>query len=250
MPNLLYGLCLSDTQPRLAQSWARRCVTLFVAVVCMSGAAACTIDNGSTGSTEAVESAASRRPEDVGTPDSRTDKSLYRDMNNQEVDMDNADYAGHTPEEIQQVSNYGPEGPRMRIPSVGLDVPLGTMNSYNGVIEPVGFSQAYIVGDFSPGFHDPAAGSLMLVAHALDGKGKAPGNYVWDSASGEPKVAVGSEISAQGRTYIIDEVAQVRKAEIVDDEDLWEQRPGTLFFVTCVPNSDENLVVSAHLVTQ
>lgn len=253
---------MSEPTPRSAQSsrgvrpWVQRCAALLVVTGGVFATAACTIgevDPSQTTNATSTEAGSEDGGPDsttggnVGQPDRTADQALYRDMNDREVDMENADYAGHTPEEIQQISDYGPDGPRLSIPGAGLDVPLGTMNSHNGVIEPVGFSQAYIVGDFSPGFHDPESGSLMLVAHALDGEGKAPGNFVWDSATSDAKVSAGDEITAHGRTYVIDGVEQIGKSEIVNDEDLWSQRPGTLFFVTCVPNSDENLVISAHL---
>ncbi|MBP3089144.1 hypothetical protein EML15_08305 [Corynebacterium sp. sy017] len=169
------------------------------------------------------------------------------DLNGQAVDMENADYAGHSPEDIQQITDYGENTEYLEIPEVGMNVPLGTMNSYNGVIEPVGFTHAYVVGDFSPGYHDPDNGSVMIVAHALDGAGMAPGNFVWDSATRQAKVHAGSEINVGGDAFTITAVEQIPKTEITDKEELWSQTPGTLFFVTCVPNAAENLIITATI---
>lgn len=177
--------------------------------------------------------------------DSAEDPALYRDMNGRKVDMASGNYANHSPEQIRQISDYGAESDWLSIPEVGLDVPLGTIYSYDGVIEPIGFSQAYIVGDYSPGYHDPAAGSLMIAAHALDGEGFAPGNYVWDSATGQAKIGEGAAITVAQRTYLVTKIEEVPKQDIAANEELWAQSPGSLHFVTCVPNSDRNLIISA-----
>lgn len=240
-------------------SLTKRVLAVAMTATCAFGVAACgsDSDDAAQSSTSAISQAeevagevqAEESAEEPAEPqyDQWDENVLGVDMNGRAVDMNNAEYAGHTPEEIQQVTDYGENTEFMEIDEVGLHVPLGTMNSYRGVIEPVGFTHAYIVGDFSPGYHDPASGSILVVAHALDGEGQAPGNFVWDSATRTPKVGNGAVIRLGDRSYTINNVQAVPKTELVNNEELWSQTPATLHFVTCVPNQNDNLVITATL---
>lgn len=174
--------------------------------------------------------------------DTAGDLVVHTDMNGQMVDqsMTDADVQAD-PAEIRQISD---SGDLFTIQSAGLVTPLGTMVSKDGVIEPVNYTSVFVVSDYSPGYGAPADGPMVLVGHALDGVGRGPGNFVVDEG-GQFATSEGDLISVGGVDYEIVSQELVLKSELPDRGDVWEAGAGMLQFVTCVPHSDRNAIITA-----
>ncbi|MBP3088543.1 hypothetical protein EML15_05205 [Corynebacterium sp. sy017] len=212
----------------------------LAALLCTSALMLGACSNDNDGDTKAQETTTVKY-------DSADDKSLVRDMNGQEVDRSDAANANVSPEDMNQISDAGES---FIIDSVGLNVPLGTLTSYNGVIEPVNYTSAFVVADYSPGYVNSEDGSVIVVAHALDGAGKAPGNYVVDPNTGAPLANIGDRIVVGSKTYEITDQRSILKDEIPNSDLVWAEEPGVMHFITCVPHRNENLVITAKEVVE
>lgn len=191
----------------------------------------------------------------VGRADSSDDEHISVDMNGRDIvpaspsESDDAtteeNYTTdpNYTENINQVSNIGE---RFVIPSVGLDVPLGTMNSYDGLIEPTNFTSAFVVTDFSPGWPNSSDGSTVIAMHALDEGGIAPGNFVVGTNNHEERTKSGDTITFNGKNYSISSQKRIGKGLIAYDKEVWESKPNRLVLITCLPNSNDNFVIFAE----
>ncbi|KAB3519951.1 hypothetical protein GC425_08545 [Corynebacterium sp. zg254] len=179
------------------------------------------------------------------TYDNAPDDGVYRDLKGNPVDRSNADNAGVSPAEMNQVTETGE---RFAIPSLKLNVKLGSVTSFNGVIEPLNYTDAFVVSDYSDGYSNPEDGSVTVVAHALDRGGYAPGNYVFNTETHKSLVEDGQIIAAGPGIFKITEQRTVKKADMPGQASIWNNQPRTLHFITCVPNSDENFVITAERV--
>lgn len=144
------------------------------------------------------------------------------------------------------------EGTRFRVPSVGLDVPLGGLDMVDGEITPPGFTSAYTVRNLGTPAA-PAAGSTYVVMHSIPDPGVAPGNYLIDVADGRAAVQAGEQVQVGEAIYAIDSSYSVDKTELSERSALWEDRPGRLVIITCqqLPSGErsvQNTVIEAHLV--
>ena len=150
-------------------------------------------------------------------------------------------------------------GLRFKIPSVDLDVALGSVKSVNGVINPPGFTSAFLIRDFGLGtdLENADKGTIYVATHALRSPGKAPGNYVVDQ-NGNILVQDGAEIDVGGRVYKVVSSETVLKTDLGLQANLWSDTPGMLVFVTCLESgsaiitnghSDTNVVIIGTLVS-
>jgi len=142
-------------------------------------------------------------------------------------------------------------GAGFSIPSVGLHVPLGSINEVNGVMNPPNFTSAFWIRNRGVSVDNADQGTVYIVAHSVQW-GKAPGNYLQDKE--QILVKNGDYVEVNGRTYEITNVELILKTEIGSHEDLWANTPGMLVFVTCLQRNDHaastnNLVVVGQLVS-
>ncbi|WP_258370244.1 MULTISPECIES: class F sortase [unclassified Curtobacterium] len=142
-------------------------------------------------------------------------------------------------------------GVRLRVPSVGLDVPVGAVSAVDGVVVPPGFRSAYWVRDRGRPVEDAERGTVVLVMHALGGGGRAPGNAIVRQ-DGTVRVRAGDEVRVGDHRYRVEASRTVRKSGLAADA-LWSDEPGRLLVVTCLPSPDgsaatRNVVVAARLV--
>lgn len=143
-------------------------------------------------------------------------------------------------------------GVRLRVPAVGLDVPVGAVRSVRGTVVPPGFRSAYWVRDRGVSVDAPERGTLVLVMHALGAGGRAPGNALVDRA-GTPRVHPGDEVRVGSHRYRVQGADTVAKSGL-DGHAAWRDVPGRLLLVTCAARSDgapatRNVVVTADLVS-
>lgn len=143
-----------------------------------------------------------------------------------------------------------PESDRLVVPSVDLDVPIGTLSAVDGVITPPGFTEAYYVRNMGVSASDASDGTLYLVTHSVK-DGYAPGNALIDVDAGTARVTSGDSLAVGGLTYVIDETVNVDKDELATHEALWTNDPGRLVLITCLQRSEgrslQNVVIIASL---
>lgn len=144
-------------------------------------------------------------------------------------------------------------GVRLRVPSTGLDVPVGELNEVGGVIDPPGFSSAYLVRNYGASFRDARAGTVFVVMHSCRGGAVCPGNYLIDVSAGKASVKNGADVYVNGLHYRVTGSQAVYKPQIREDAAVWANTPGRLVLFTClqVPaqtESTDNVVVTATLV--
>jgi len=172
---------------------------------------------------------------------------------------DTYDMAGNPVQADPGAVNTQPEasaqpdiGLRFIVPSVQLDVPLGTSDAVDGVIAPPGFQSAYLVGNVGVSLAKAAEGTVYVAAHSLRNGGVAPGNYLIDVTSEKAKVKAGDIVKVGDLTYTVSETRIIPKPDVGEVSDLWDDVPRRLVVFTCMLNADnspsrDNLVVVATL---
>ncbi|WP_460627851.1 class F sortase [Intrasporangium mesophilum] len=144
-------------------------------------------------------------------------------------------------------------GGRFRIPSVGLDVPLGELSMAGGTITPPTYTSAYVVRNLGAGPSRPTSGTVFVAMHSLRGGGTGPGNYLIDARREGTSLRTGSVIELDSVAYRVTRSVLVDRDRIGDDTTVWADVPGRLVVITCMqtPSGDrpptQNLVVEARL---
>lgn len=142
---------------------------------------------------------------------------------------------------------------RMVIEQVGMDVPLASMRVPNGVINPPGFTKAYVIRNFGVGNVNKAEqGTVFVTMHSVK-RGFAPGNYFIDVGKEYSKVKPGFLVEVSGKDYVVKKNMLVRKTKLKNTAEVWEDTPGKLVIITCIQlprgmgSSAHNLVTFAEL---
>ncbi|KQY73807.1 hypothetical protein ASD13_16955 [Microbacterium sp. Root1433D1] len=143
---------------------------------------------------------------------------------------------------------------RIVVPSVHLDVPLGALNEVDGVITPPGFASMYWVRNRGVAVEEAAHGTVYIVTHSLRGGGMAPGNYLFETDTGQPTLEAGDTMVVDGVEYAVESLRIVPKTQLEGDRDLWSAIPDRLVLITCLQAatdtpSVENLVIVAQRVS-
>jgi len=151
-------------------------------------------------------------------------------------------------EAADMVVDDGGEG--FIIPSVGLNVPLGSVNEVDGVMNPPNFTSAFWIRNRGVSVENAAQGTVYIVAHSTR-YGVAPGNMV--QSNEQSLVKQGDIIQVNGVSYTATGWQAVPQGEIGSVEELWANTPGMLVFVTCVMRNDhqyptDNLIITGQLV--
>ena len=157
-----------------------------------------------------------------------------------------------SPQILQRMHAVTNTGSRFVVPSVGLDVPLGSLDVVEDEITPPGFTSAYRVDNLGVPLSRAAQGTVFVVMHSLRNGGVGPGNYLIDVDAGTSRVHQGAVIRVGGLTYTVTESQALRKTAVPRDSSLWANTPGRLVVFTClqVPaqtESVDNMVVFARL---
>lgn len=144
-------------------------------------------------------------------------------------------------------------GERFRIPSIGLDVPVGTVSEVDGQITPPGFSAVYLVSNRGVALSEAETGTVYVVAHSRPGAAEAPGDALIDLDRAAATVDRGALVEIGDRRYEVSESTIVSEVDLPASDSLWDAVPGRLVIVTSLQNADgtpavDNLVLVAQLV--
>lgn len=147
------------------------------------------------------------------------------------------------------------DGRTLRVPSAGLAVPLGELDEVDGVIDPPGFSSAYLVRNYGARLAHAGSGTVFVVMHSCRGGAVCPGNFLTDLEAGTASVAVGADVYVGGLHYRVTGSEKVYKPEVGAADAVWANAAGRLVLLTCLQTpaqtvSVDNLVISAQLVTE
>jgi hypothetical protein len=139
---------------------------------------------------------------------------------------------------------------RFQSPSVGLDVPLGSLDVVDDEIEPPGFTSAYWVRNLGVAPAESSTGTVFIAMHSLRNGGEAPGNALIDVGSGSARISTGATIVVDDVDYRVTGTETVDKTKISHDQSIWANTPGRLVVITCLQRPDgapstENMVVEA-----
>lgn len=96
-----------------------------------------------------------------------------------------------------------PADKRFIVASVGLNVPLLTLNEVDGLITPLGFTSAYQIRNFGDSLSEASHGTVFVVMHSIRGGGTGPANYLIDVTTGESALRVGATIQVGNLTYLV-----------------------------------------------
>jgi hypothetical protein len=156
-------------------------------------------------------------------------------------------------DETHAVSQVG--GMMLQVPSTGLNVPLGELDEVDGVINPPGFSSAYLVRNYGSTLEHAKTGAVFVAMHSCRGGAVCPGNYLINVDAGTASVKTGADVYVDGLHYRVTGWQKVYKPDIGSDTTVWANTPGKLVLFTCLQipaqtESIDNMVVTAKLVTQ
>lgn len=138
---------------------------------------------------------------------------------------------------------------RLRAPSVGLDVPVGSMKAVNNRIQPVGFTRAYWVRNIGHGLQHNDEGTTYIVMHSVR-RGSSPGNALIDVNAGRARIQPGAHIHVGSYTYTVTETEALNKNEIAQHSPVWQDVPHRLVLITCLQRHEgksvQNVIVYAQ----
>lgn len=142
---------------------------------------------------------------------------------------------------------------RFVVDSVGLDVPLGSLDVADGVIDPPGATSAYWVRNLGVAPSAAPHGTVFVAMHSLRGGGVGPGNALIDVADGRARVTAGATITVDDVTFQVTRTEIVPKGDIRADARIWADTPDRLVVVTCLQRPDgrpsvDNAVIEARRV--
>ena len=141
------------------------------------------------------------------------------------------------------------------IDSVGLNVPLGEVNSVEGVLNPPGFDRAYVVRNMGVLPPDATEGTVYVVLHTIVG-GRGPGNYLIDPPKQTTTLREGDLIKVGNLTYKFTGFRLIPRDQLSAHPDLWTSEPNRLIIITCMLHPDinintitDNMVIFGELVS-
>jgi hypothetical protein len=135
-------------------------------------------------------------------------------------------------------------GKRFIVPAVGLNAPIGAMNSVKNVINPPGFRSVFWIRNMGVSLERADQGTVYMATHSLRNGGVGPGNYLIDVENGRGKVPIGAELYADNVKYRVTEVISVPKTKLDQEVEVWDStKPGRIVVITCLqrPNNGRSL---------
>lgn len=168
-----------------------------------------------------------------------------KDMNGNSIQLDEP----LTGTDIEKMS-IEPTENRLIIENLGLNSPISTMNSIDGVINPPDATSAYLLRDYGTTLNKPLKGAIYAVAHSLK-SGIGPGNYLFDWQNDKILVKEKDLIEISNLQYEVSRIDLTDKTKIGEHETIWDNEPGKLVFITCLQRAQgrslKNLIVEADL---
>ncbi|MCL2489594.1 MAG: hypothetical protein FWF36_02540, partial [Propionibacteriaceae bacterium] len=180
---------------------------------------------------------------------------VYLDLNGNKVIPD--DNSIFDPSYVQAADAQPDLGIRFKVPSVGLDVPLGSVNQVDNVINPPGYTSVYWVKNMGVSLANADQGTVYVVTHSVRAPGEAPGDYLIDQTTTTVTVQNGAEIDVGDRVYKVVASLTVSKDDLGNQTALWAGSPGMLVLITCMQGGDylsnghsaTNVVIIGQLVS-
>jgi len=180
---------------------------------------------------------------------------VYLDLQGNKVVPD--DNSIFNPDYIQAADAQPDLGIRFKVPSVGLDVPLGSVNQVDNVINPPGYTSVYWVKNMGVSLANADQGTVYVVTHSVRAPGEAPGDYMIDQSTTTVTVQNGAEIDVGDRVYKVVSSLTVSKDDLGNQTALWAGTPGMLVLITCMQGGDylpnghsaTNVVIIGRLVS-
>ncbi|WP_087623294.1 hypothetical protein [Aeromicrobium sp. PE09-221] len=176
--------------------------------------------------------------------------SAAQDMNGNPIQFDPGTMPDEAEVERMQVEEDG--GLRLRVPSVDLDVPLGSLASVDGEITPPGFTSAYYVRNRGVTPDGGGDGTLVVVTHSLREPGVAPGNFLIDVKEQIATLPTDSIVMIGDTSYAVRDSYPIARTEVADDSRVWNNAPGRLVLITCLQTGSSpavaNIVIEASLI--
>lgn len=172
------------------------------------------------------------------------------DMNGRAVTFDPGEYLSS--ETLQQMDVVEETGARFKVPSVGLNVPLGAMTMVGNEITPPGFASAYLVRNLGVQPEKASDGTVFLAVHSLRNGAIGPGNYLIDIENQKADLEPGVVINVDGLEYHVTGSTKVGKTDLGKEQSVWANEPGRLVVITCLQRpsggrSLDNIVITAEL---
>ena len=171
------------------------------------------------------------------------------DMKGHSVTLDEG--SGLTPKVVQEMHATADTGSDFEIPSVGLTVPLGSLQMTSNTITPPGFASAYQVRNLGVAPAHAAEGTVFVAMHSCRNGAICPGNYVIDVQNQKAKVGIGATIDVAGVSYTVTGTQAIGKTSISQDSSVWANTPNRLVVITCLQRpqggpSVDNMVIIAN----
>ena len=171
----------------------------------------------------------------IGVYDSSSSEYLYRDLLGNPVQGEGM---GDT-EGTRQMSNTGS---RVELPSLQEDFALGSLEEH-GTINPTNFTSVFWIKNRGVDVHHAPEGTVYLATHALDTttNGLSPGNVLYSTETGSPRLDTGDIMIVDGVNFRFTEFRQVKKDAISQDQSIWDGSiENRLVLLTCIANSPYN----------
>jgi len=153
-------------------------------------------------------------------------------------------------EAAEMVIDDGGKG--FNIPAVQLNVPLGSINDVNGVMNPPNFTSAFWIRNRGVSLANAEQGTVYIVTHATR-FGLAPGNYL--QAREATTLTPGDIININDRVYSFESAEIIAQSKIGEYDYLWDESiPNRALIITCLLRNDnaaptDNLVIIGKLVS-
>ena len=145
---------------------------------------------------------------------------------------------------------------RLRVPSVGLDLPVHALEPDGGAINPPTMTDAYWIAPYGePGAGGSAPDNTVYIAAHSWSRGEAAFDPLLDADFEGGAVELGDAVEVETpsgtATYEVTQVRRYGKDALPGAEEVWEVHPGRLVLITCFQREDgrrstENLVVTAE----
>ncbi len=133
--------------------------------------------------------------------------------------------------------------------SVGLNVPLGSLDAVDGVVTPPGFTSGYLIRNYGVTPDRAGLGAVYVVMHSLRNGAVGPGNALIDVAHKRAKIQKGATITVDDIAYRVTGTKAVTKTQL-PDSDIWAAGPNELVVITCLQRPEggpsiDNMVITA-----
>jgi len=180
---------------------------------------------------------------------------VFLDLNGNKVLPD--DTSVYDPAYVTAADAQPDVGERFKVPSVNLDVPLGSVNQVDNLINPPGYTSVYWVKNMGVSLANAENGTVYVVTHSVRAPGMAPGDFLIDQKTTTVVVPAGAEIDVADRVYKVVSSMTVSKDQLGAQTSLWAGTPGMLVLITCMQggeylsngHSATNVVIIGSLVS-